>query len=90
MMPSITIKDIPEDLVNRLRRQAAHDKRSMNAEGLRFIARIEQRARFEGVAVIASSAWEAECNRFQEIMNCPVRRFSPSARRSAEAWLEAV
>jgi plasmid stability protein len=31
-MPSITIKDIPEDLVDRLRRRAAHDKRSMNKE----------------------------------------------------------
>jgi len=31
-MPSITIKDIPQDLLERLRRQAAHDKRSMNKE----------------------------------------------------------
>lgn len=31
-MPSITIKDIPEDLLERLRRRAAHDKRSMNKE----------------------------------------------------------
>jgi|GEM_PF-790590 len=31
-MPSITIKDIPEDLVDRLRRRAAHDRRSINKE----------------------------------------------------------
>ncbi len=31
-MSSITIKDIPEDLLERLRRRAAYDRRSMNKE----------------------------------------------------------
>ena len=31
-MPAITIKDIPEDLLERLRHRAARDKRSMNKE----------------------------------------------------------
>ncbi len=31
-MSSITIKDIPEDLLERLRLRAAYDKRSMNKE----------------------------------------------------------
>ena len=31
-MPSVTIKDIPDDLLERLRQQAPKDKRSMNKE----------------------------------------------------------
>ncbi len=31
-MPSVTIKDIPSDLLERLRQRAAKDKRSMNRE----------------------------------------------------------
>ena len=31
-MPSVTIKDIPHDLLERLRQQAAKDKRSINRE----------------------------------------------------------
>ncbi len=37
--PSITIKDIPEDLLERLRQRAAEDRRSMNKEVLHLIER---------------------------------------------------
>ena len=36
-MPSLTIKDIPEDLLERLRQRAAADKRSMNKEILHLL-----------------------------------------------------
>ena len=36
-VPSITIKGIPEDLLERLRRRAAEDKRSMNREVLHLL-----------------------------------------------------
>ena len=62
----------------------------VEAEGLRFLARTEHRSTFERIAIIASDAWEAEVNRAEEILSGSVRRFSPSARESAEDWLEAV
>ncbi len=36
-MPAITIEDIPEDLLERLRHRAARDKRSMNKEVLHLL-----------------------------------------------------
>ncbi len=58
-------------------------------ESIRFIARFEQRANFERLAVLADEAWDAEVNRFQEVMNLPTRRFPPSDRPTALAWLES-
>jgi plasmid stability protein len=36
-MPSITIKDLPENLLERLRRRAREDKRSMNREVIHLL-----------------------------------------------------
>jgi plasmid stability protein len=36
-MPSITIKDIPDKLLERLRRRAQEDKRSMNREAIHLL-----------------------------------------------------
>ncbi len=56
---------------------------------IRFAARLELRAKFERVAVLADSAWDAEVSRLQEVTNLPVRFFPPSDRQSAMAWLES-
>lgn len=60
------------------------------AESLRFFARLELRSNFERVAILANRAWNAEVSRLQEIVNFPVRRFPPSDRESAQAWLEST
>ncbi|MDJ0611428.1 MAG: STAS/SEC14 domain-containing protein [Kiloniellales bacterium] len=58
------------------------------SESLRFFARLEVRDKFERIAVLAAKAWHAEVSRLQEIMDVPIRRFSPSDRDTAMAWLE--
>ena len=58
-------------------------------ESIRFAARLEMRAKFERVAVLADRAWDAEVSRLQEVMNLHIRRFPPSDRKSALAWLES-
>ncbi len=60
------------------------------AESLRFFARLELRPNFERIAILASRAWDAEVRRLKEIMNLQVRRFPPSDRESARAWLEST
>ncbi len=59
------------------------------AASIRFFARLELRAKFQSVAILADSAWDAEVSRVQEVMNLPTRRFPPSDRQSALAWLES-
>ncbi len=59
------------------------------AESIRFFARLELHAKFERVAILADRAWDAEVSRLQEVTNLPIRRFPPSDRQSALAWLES-
>ncbi len=59
------------------------------AESVRFCARLAQSAKLECVAVLADIAMNSEVRRLQEVMNLPVRRFPPSDRQSALAWLES-
>ena len=58
-------------------------------ESIRFAARLELHDKFERVAVLADRAWDAEVSRLQEVTRLPVRRFPPSDRESALAWLES-
>ena len=58
------------------------------AESIRFLARLGQRANFERVAILADRAWDGEVSRLQEIMTLPTRLFPPSDRQAALAWLE--
>ena len=58
-------------------------------ESLRFSARLEVRDNFERVAILADRAWDAEVSRFRDVMDFPVRRFPPSDRQTAMAWLES-
>jgi SpoIIAA-like len=58
-------------------------------KSLRFAARLEMRAKFERVAVLADSAWDTEVRRLQEVTDIPVRRFPPVDWQSARAWLES-
>jgi hypothetical protein len=59
-------------------------------ESIRFFARLEIRRHVERVAILADGAWQAEVGRLKEVLNLPVRRFPPSDRQSALAWLEAA
>ncbi len=58
-------------------------------ESIRFAARLELHAKFERVAVLADRAWDDEVSRLQEVTRLPGRRFPPSDRQSALAWLES-
>jgi hypothetical protein len=60
------------------------------AESIRFFARLELRPHVERVAILADGAWQAEVRRLEEDLNLPVRRYPPSDRQSAQAWLEAT
>ncbi len=59
------------------------------AESIRFFARLELRTKFQRVAILADRAWDAEVSRVQDVTNLPTRRFPPSDRQSALAWLES-
>ncbi len=59
------------------------------AQSVRFSLRLDLRSDFERVAVLADRAWDAEISRLQEVTNLPIRRFPPSDRQSALAWLES-
>ncbi len=59
------------------------------AESIRFFARLDLRALFERVAILADKAWEPEVNRLREVSALPVRRFPPSDRGAALDWLES-
>ncbi len=41
------------------------------------------------VAILANRAWDAEVSRLQEVTSLTIRRFPPSDRQSALAWLES-
>ena len=58
------------------------------AESIRFFARLELRAKFQRVAILADRAWDGEVSRLQEITTLPTRLFPPSDRQAALAWLE--
>ena len=57
------------------------------SESLRFFARLYFRSDFERMAILADEGWEAEIRRFEEVTNLPVRRYLPSERQAAVAWL---
>ena len=60
------------------------------AESIRFFARLELRPHVERMAILANRAWDAEVRLLEEIMSIPIRRFPPSDRQSAQAWLEST
>ncbi len=60
------------------------------AESLRFFVRIQIRSIVRRAAILADRAWDAEVQRLDELVDFQVRRFAPSDRRSAQAWLESA
>ena len=70
-MPSLTIKDIPEDVLSRLRARAAADQRSMSKEaihllGLALCAQVaEEPALSREQARVQLEAWRRLAGRWQ-------------------------
>ncbi|MDP2304737.1 MAG: hypothetical protein Q8P18_01755 [Pseudomonadota bacterium] len=59
-MSSITLKDVPEELLNRLRRAAARERRSLNQEALVLIeGGLAARETAEERALRQVEAWRA-------------------------------
>ena len=59
-MPSLTIKDIPDPLLTRLRQRAATDRRSLNREVLHLLDRALAEAPAAPVAVALAERVEAQ------------------------------
>ena len=57
------------------------------AESMRFFYRLKYRSKFQRIAVLADMKWNAAITDFEELTRVPTRRFAPTDRQSAEAWL---
>lgn len=56
-MPSLTIRDLPDDVMLRLRRAAAEQHRSLNAQAIHWLAQAsrQERSRAEWVELLAEA-----------------------------------
>lgn len=58
------------------------------AASMRFFIRLESRSEFQRMGILAADAWTDEVDRLREVTGIPIRRFDPSERESAIAWLD--
>ena len=58
------------------------------AASLRLFIRLEARSAFQRVGILADEAWADEIDRLREVTGISIRRFPPSDRESALAWLD--
>ncbi len=62
---------------------------SEESESMRFLARMQFGTTLQRIAILADSSWDPEVERVREVTHLPVRRFPPSDRQSAKAWLNS-
>lgn len=64
-MPSLTIKDIPEELLERLRELAEHDRRSMTQEVIHLLDQVVTEREDRSRADRQADAWEKLAGRWE-------------------------
>jgi antitoxin FitA len=77
-MPSLTIKEIPEQLLEQLRRRAAHHRHSINREVILCLGRATE------LPILEPNRWLVDADRLRARLDLPPLNAQVLRRASAE------